>query len=476
MKTKHTLYSENGFIIGSLLVVIFIISILIVTVTSTSISNLQSATQEQYRVSAQFTADAGLDLGLHELNLDENWTGTSGEQDFYTTTSGRTIRATYEVTIGPGSDVNRKTITSTARVYSPDTATTPKTTRTYQLEAQAVTSGTGPGSVISGVGGLILENNAKITGGDVIVNGSALVNLNAQIGLSTNPINLRVAYQSCPNPADATFPQVCTSGQPITNNGLIYGDVQAQLQTNNTGMSNPGLTAPTFAPVAVPGYDRPTHKAASSPAGGYSPNSAPIKCAGGVANWPANAKISGNVTIANNCDITINGNVWITGNLTFGNNAKIIISNSLGTTVPVIMIDGSTGLDTGNNSQFVPNLSGTGAEVVSVWWNTNPATNGGFNCGGIPDLLDCTTVTGLALSSSQSTTTIELSNNTNAENTVFRTLWSRAEISNNGALGAVAGQTILLKQNAVINFTASIPGSDNLTITWVKKGYLRVFQ
>jgi hypothetical protein len=478
MKTK----SENGFIVGSLLVIIFIVSILLITVTSTTISNFQSATLEQYRVSGQFTADAGLDLGLHELNLDETWAGTGGEVDFYTTSTGKSIRATYEVSIGPGSADNRRNITSTARIYSPASETTPKVTRTYQLEAQAVTSGTGPGSVISGVGGLILENNAKITGGDVIVNGTAVISNGAQIGLSTNPINLRVAYQSCPVPVNATYPQVCTTGEPITNGGLIFGDVQAQRQTNSAGMSNPGLTSSIFAPVAVPGYDRPAHKAAlqnpsTDPnAAGYAPNAAPIRCSGGAANWPANSKISGNVSIANNCEVTLNGNVWITGNLTFGNNAKIRIAEGAGVTVPVIMLDGSTGLDTGNNSLFIPNSFGTGAEVVSVWWNTNLATNGGFDCGGIIDKFECTNVTGLALSSSQSTTTIELSNNTNAENTVFRTLWSRAEISNNGALGAVAGQTILMKQNAVINFTASIAGSDNLTVTWVKKGYLRVFQ
>ena len=119
---------------------------------------------------------------------------------------------------------------------------------------------------------------------------------------------------------------------------------------------------------------------------------------------------------------------------------------------------------------------GSGAEVITVWWNTDTGTNGGFDCGGIADPLDCTNVTGVALESSQGNTTIDLSNGTNADNTVFRTLWSRAEISNNGALGAVAGQTIELKQNAVINFTASISGSDNLVTTWVKRGYLRVFQ
>ena len=470
MKTNN-----NGFIVGTLLVIIFLISTLIVVVTSTSIGNFQSASKDQFRVNAQFAADAGLDVGLHELNLDDTWTGTVGEVDFYTTSSGKSIRTTYEVVIGPGSSTTRRTITSTARVYSPATDTIPNTTRIYELEAEAVTSGTGPGSVISGVGGLILENNAKITGGDVIVNGDVTVDNNAQIGLSTNPINLRVAYQRCPSPVDATYPQVCTSGEPITNNGLIYGDVQAQLQLDGSGMSNPGLTSAVFAPVAVPGYDRPTHKAAV--VNSYPPTNNIVRCDNGQSKtWPANVQITGDISLGNNCTVTVLGDVWITGDLSFGNGAEIVISDTLGTTRPIIMLDGADGLDTGNNTTFTPNSSGTGAEVVSVWWNTNTGTNGGFDCGGIADPYDCTSVTGLALSTSQSITTIELSNNTNAQNTVFRTLWTRAEISNNGALGAVAGQTILMKENAVINFTASIAGSDNLVTTWVKKGYLRVFQ
>jgi type II secretory pathway pseudopilin PulG len=471
MKTKN----ENGFIIGTLLVVIMIVSVLLVVVTSTSVSNYQSATKEQFRVSAQFAADAGLDVGIHELNLDENWAGTLGEVDFYTSTSGRTYRTTYEVEITPGSSPLRKTITSTARSYSPSTATTPQATRIYQLEAEEVTSGFGPGSVVSGVGGLILENNAKITGGDVVVNGRVTVNNGAQIGLSTNPINLRVAHQSCPIPVNATYPQVCTTGQPITNNGLIFGNVQAQNQTTATGMSSPGLTSSLFAPIAVPGYDRPLHKAAVAVT--HAPSDTEVSCGNNqTKTWPANARITGNFTLGNGCTVNIIGDVWITGNLSFGNNSTIRIADSMTTTRPVIMIDGSAGINTGNNTRILPNSSGTGAEVITTWWNTNTATNGGFNCGGIPDLLDCTNVTGLALSTSQATTTINLSNNASASNTVFRTLWSRANISNNGALGAVSGQTIQLGENAVINFTASIPGSDNLTKTWVKKGYLRVFQ
>ncbi len=474
MKTK-----ETGFIVGTLLVVIVIVSTLLLTVTSTSIANFQSASKDQYRVSAQFTADAGLDYGLHQLNLDQNWTGTwdgtDGEIDFYSTTAGRSIRTSYEVVIGPGSTDERKSITSTARVYSPSTDTIPKSVRSLQLDAEAVTTGYGPGSVISGVGGLILNNNAKITGGDVIVNGKVSIDNGAQIGLSTNPINLRVAHQNCPVIVDSSYPQVCTSGQPITNLGLIYAEVIAQNQTNTAGMSSPGLTGSEFAPVVVPGYNRVAHK--SGVIDTYPSNDATVNCGNNATKtWPAKSKITGNVHLGNGCTVNIVGDVWITGNISFGNNSKIVISNTMGTVRPILMIDGAAGFVTGNNTIITPNSFGTGAEVVTTWWNTNTATNGNFTCGGIVDPLDCTAVTGLALSTSQPSTTINLSNNANASNTVFRSLWSKALISNNGALGAVSGQTIEMGSNAVINFTASIPGSDNLSITWVKRGYLRVFQ
>lgn len=468
----NTSTSQQGFIVSTLLMLIITISTLLLIITQVAIDNFQYASRLTNRVNAQFAADAGLDMGIHQLNLLGTYTGSSGEVTLLDTADKRT---TYEIVVNDTVDPDRKVIRSTGRTYAGGGSTEVLATRIFELEVEAVTSGTGPGSVVSGVGGLIVNNNAKITGGDVIVNGSVTIVNNGQIGLSTNPINLRVAHQSCPSPADATYPQVCTSGQPITNNGLIYGDVQAQNQTNSTGMSNPGLTGSTFAPIAVPGYDRPTHKAAVTAT--YNANDAAVRCSNNQSRtWGANIRINGNFALGNGCRLTITGNVWITGNVTFGNNAEIIIANSLGTTRPVIMIDGQSGFVTGNNTTVTPNSSGTGAEVITTWWNTNTTTNGGFTCGGLPDPLDCTTVTGLALSTSQNTTTINLSNNTNAANTVFRTLWSRAEISNNGALGAVAGQTIELRQNAVINFTAAIAGSDNLVTTWVKRGYLRVFQ
>lgn len=460
--------SEQGFILSTLLIAIFFILLSVTYITSLSLNSYSLATRDIYKANAQMTADAALDIALSTINTTGISAYTTAYSSEATLLTDGALTTTYQIAAQDTADATKKVLSVIARTKI-NSAT--KATRRYELDIQSVTSGTGPAAVVSGVGGLTLNNNSRISGGDVIVNGSVLVSNNAQIGLSTNPINLRVAHQSCPSPVTAAYPQVCTSGQPITANGPIYGDVKAQNQTTGTNMSLPGLTSSSFTPVAVPGYDRPTQKAAVTTT--YAAGASQITCG---TTWPANLKITGNVSLSNNCNITVSGNVWITGNLTFGNNASFTVANSLGATRPVFMIDGQSGVVFGNNSVVTPNASSSGIEFITTWWNTNTATNGNFNCGGIADLLDCTAVTGLALSTSQATTTIDFSNNSTASGSILRTLWSRVNIANNGAIGAVAGQTVQLGNNAVINFTASIPGSSNLVTVWAKRGYMRVYQ
>jgi hypothetical protein len=88
---------------------------------------------------------------------------------------------------------------------------------------------------------------------------------------------------------------------------------------------------------------------------------------------------------------------------------------------------------------------------------------------------DCLDVTGPSLANSQNILTIDLGNNASVEGSVLYSRWSKVKVSNNGALGAVAGQTVELGNNAVISFTASVPGSANLITTWVKRGYMRTY-
>lgn len=462
-KASRNTQKQNGFLMPVLLFTIAFIVTMISIVGSFSLTTYNLSTRETYRVDAQLAADAGLDASLIELNNNASWTGTTGE---VAVLNDGKIKTTYSATISNGTSSDKKILAVTAKTYSPVNASSPKITRKYEVDVQAVTSGTSITSVVSGVGGLVLNNNSKITGGDVVVNGKITMNNQSQIGTQSNSVNVRVAHQSCPSPANSTYPQLCGAGngQPISlsNNAKIYADVQANNQTTSTNMFNPGLTAGSgVPPISLPEYNRTTHPVAVT----KNPGDVGIVCPNnGSITWPADVKITGNVNLGNNCTLTIVGNVWITGNFSTGNNGKIIVSNTLGTSRPVFMVDGSTGFTLSNNGRVIPNSSGTGIELRTFWSHSSSGCSP-----------DCTALTGTGLANSQGIVTIDLGNNGDAPNSVFLAQWSRVRISNNGALGAVAGQSIQLDNNAVINFTASVPGSSNLTVTWVKRGYMRVF-
>ena len=261
---------DDGFIVATILITVFMVVLMAIAILSLSVANNQNAAREQYRINAQFAADAGLDIGIQSLNSDSDWAGAT-ETVLYQDSK---MKSTYTTTIVNGATDSKKTIKTTARVYVPATASAATVTRIYELDVEAVTSGIGLTSVVSGVGGLTLNNNAKITGGDVVVNGTVSVGNNAQIGLSTtnnvtNPekvINVRVAHTNCPVPATSAYPRTCgtnENGEPITiiGNGVIYADVRATNQTIGTQMLNPGLVPnQTIAPYTMPTYDRNQQK------------------------------------------------------------------------------------------------------------------------------------------------------------------------------------------------------------------------
>ena len=461
--------SQDGQVLITLIVVVPATILIVAAYMSLSVNNYRLGRQDQFRSQGQMAADGGADYAIYQINQDDSWAGTPGE---VTLQSDSAKKTTYEAAVTDNSPT-AKTLTVIGRTYFPPNSASATSTVTLKIDLSAVTSGTGPTSVSTGVGGLILSNNAKISGGDVVVNGKITLGNNAQIGLTTNSVNVRSAHQSCPIPANSSYPQVCGpgNGEPILlgNNAKIYANVQATNQTTGTNMFNPGLVACSGTncdPISLPAYDRAAQVAAVTTTKTSSDSS--IACGNNQSkSWPANVKITGNVTLGNNCTVTINGNTWVTGNVTMGNNSKFVVANSLGTTSPGFMVDGGNtsgtgGFRFGNNSQIVPNSSSTGMQVVSFWSNSSCSPG-------------CSSLTGTDLYNSQGVVTIDLSNNGSASHSILWAHWTKVRISNNGAIGAVTGQTVELGNNAVINFTASVPGSDNLVTTWVKRGYMRIY-
>ncbi len=459
---------QDGFILPVLLVTGVMLVLMIIAITSESVTNQTAAEHDYYATEAQLAADAGLDEAMHEMNTQTGWTGTGGDVTLLND-AARNLKTTYNVVVNDGGDSIDKTLVVTAKTYFPASATSPKVTRKYAMDIQAVTTGTGAASVVTGVGGLVMNGNSKVSGGDVIVDGTITMSNNSQIGLSTNPVNVRVADQACPKPADSTYPQVCSGGgQPITmgTTSFIYGNVQAKNQTTGTNMLNPGLVAcsgTSCDPVPMPSFDRTGFKNTVNGSGQTMTGAAASNCPnGGTISWPANVKITGNVSIQNKCTIKINGNVWVTGSVAIQNNANFVVQDSVGTTYPDVVVDGQSGFIIGNKGSITPNSQGTSMEVLTFW------SSGACSP-------DCSSVTGTSLYSSQQATTINLSNTGSAPGAILYAYWSEVQLSNNGSLGAVSGQTVSLGNNAVITFGTAVPGSDNQITTWVKRGYMRQY-
>lgn len=422
-----------------------------------SLTSYQVARLDQYHTMAQLAADAGADASVEAFSADNSWSGSGGPVTIH---SDSKIKTTYTASIS--GDDTAKTIAITGSTYSPATASTPSRTVKIYVDLRPVTQGNY--SVVAGTGGLVMQNNSKIPNGNIFVNGSLTMSNSAQIGLSVLGVGLtavpvQVADQICPIPADATYPQVCsgTSHPPISisNPAHIYGKVTANNQTDGSHMSNPGLVAGSVTPQALPTYDRAAQKAAAT----NNMTGAAASCTSilGSVTWPANTKITGDVTISKTCSVTVQGNVWITGNLTLTNSGSIKPANSLGSTMPVVMVDGSTGVTFNNGGTSGTNLSLTGIEFITFYC--------GVGCN------EDSTVTGTALAASQGLPTITMNNSSAAINAILYAYWSQVNIGNSGQIGAVVGQNILMSNTATFTLGGSVGGVS--TTTWVVKGYRR---
>lgn len=445
---------QNGQILVSLIIVVPSMIVIVAAYLNLGASSYRSSRQDQFHTMAQLAADSGADYAIGQINQNSNYASTSET----TLHSDSQVRTTYSETITTNGS-SSKTITSTGKTYWPASAATPATSVTVKIDLRAVAQGNY--SIISGEGGLIMSNTSKVVAGDIFINGTINLSNSAQIGLSTNAVNVDVADEACPLPPDATYPRICNAGeaaQPISinNSAHIYGTVKANNQTTGTAMTNPGLVASSgVATQALPFYDRAAQKAAVT----TTITGASASCSSGTKTWAANTKITGDVTISNSCKVTVAGNVWITGELTVSNTAQMIVADSLGAIRPNIMVDGEDGAIFKNSANLVSNASGTGFEIYSFWANAACSP-------------DCTTLTGTNLYNSRNSVTISLDNSAQGPQSIFYAYWSKVLVKNSGQLGALVGQTIELKNSGTIAFGSTTSSG---SVFWVANGYRRTF-
>jgi hypothetical protein len=297
----------------------------------------------------------------------------------------------------------------------------------------------------------------------VYVGGKLTLNGAAKIGTYSQPLTVDVANQACPegNDPGPTYPETCTSGEPISlaHSTNIYGTVCATGQTstgphNNIqgGSTGEGLKVGcTAAPASPPTYDRDAQIAAVSTTAAGSNNAYTCQSWPFDRTWPANLKLTGNVNIASSCNVTIKGNVYITGDLNIGGAAKITVDDSVGTTRPVVIVDGT--ITVGGSAQLIANSSGTGIEFISFKSTASCSP-------------DCTNLSGTDLAQSSQAQTVSIGGAANVPGMIFDAYWGKIKVAGSGNVGSAIGQTVDMSGAGTVTFGTTLSsGARTWTIT-----------
>ncbi|HVU59582.1 MAG TPA: pilus assembly PilX N-terminal domain-containing protein [Candidatus Saccharimonadales bacterium] len=454
--------SQDGYLLVTVLAISVIFGVIGLALMSSASSQFRLSSDDYYANDALYVAEAGIEQSVHQLNQDSTFTGYGTAQQFFNNSTQGT--GTFTTTVANIPSSNAKTITSVGRTYRYGSSTV---VSTKTIKVTVVGTQSNGSSVVTGPGGLILTGSATITNGPVYVNGSINLSGAAAIGTNQQPLSVNVADEMCPTGANPgpTYPQVCTSGNPITMaySTHIYGTVCATNQTstgpNNNitgGSTGQGLVAGCVAPVvAPPTYDRASQIAAvTTTAAGNNIN---YDCSqwqnpnGFTRTWPANLELTGNVNMTSSCNLTITGNVYITGNLTIGGAATIRVADSVGTTQPVIVVDGT--ITVNGSASMIANSSGTGIKLISF--------KSSASCGSA-----CTSLSGNDLYNSQSQTTVNIGGAVNLPGMVFQSYWGTLALGGSGHVGAIAGQVINMSGAGTVIFGTTLSsGTQTWTIT-----------
>lgn len=460
---------EQGMILVAVITITAILTLIGLSLAAGVTSQYTLASTDLYATNADMVAEAGVEESVEQLNQNDSFAGyTSSQQFFNNSTQGKGV---FTTTVNNTSDTNAKVITSTGQVYRQNNLIKPASTRL--IKVTVVGTGSTGYSVQSGPGGLILGGSANITNSQVYVNGTLTLQGTSKIGTVSQPLQVDVANDACPTGASPgpTYPQICTGTQPISlaYSTNIYGTVCATGQTttgpNNNiqgGSTGQGLKAGCTAPtVSMPTYDRAGQISQVTTTKASSDSS--IDCtryltgSGFTRTWPSNLKITGNIDVGNSCDLTVSGNVYITGNLSIDGAAKIKVADSLGTTRPVVIVDGT--ITVGGSASIQANASGTGIQFISFKSSAScsPA---------------CTSLSGNDLKTSQGTQTITVGGAAKLAGMIFDAYWGKISLTGSGNMGSAIGQTVDMTGAGTITFGTSLSSGAR---TWTITSYQHIY-
>lgn len=469
--------SERGFILPTVMLLTAALTVIGIALMSSASSQYKLTSDNIYAQNALLAAEAGVEQSINALNESETFNGYPTEQAFINDPTQGIGRFKTTIENDPNG-TNSKIITSTGYAYRHNDLSKRISKRSIKVTTVGTSS---PGySVNTGPGGLIMSGSASINNSDVHVNGTIQMSGAARIGSDIVPATVNVANIACPpgNTPGPAFPSLCSSSQPISipdwSTASIIGTVCATGQTQSKFPSSPyNLALPqiragllggqglrsncTAPPVGYPTYNRANHLSQVTTTGSGTSNT--YVCGSWPFNrtWPANLRLTGNVTVDSSCDVTIHGNAHITGNLTLGGAARIRVAESAGSTRPVVIVDGN--ISVGGASALIPNSRGTGIQFIS--FRTNASCNP-----------NCTALSGNELKASQGLQTVAISGGVSLPGMVFQSYWGRITVNGAGNIGSAIGQTVDLQGAGTIIFGTGLSSGAK---TWSITSYQQVY-
>lgn len=143
-------------------------------------------------------------------------------------------------------------------------------------------------------------------------------------------------------------------------------------------------------------------------------------------------EITGNLTVTNGADLTVNGTIYVHGTVSISNNAKVHLASAYGNTSGTIVADGK--VDVSNNVIFC----GSG-------WNgsTCNTSNGSY-------------IMVLTTSSKQLTSDPAVNVSNNAAAVIFYASSGLIKLNNNAGLYEAVGYKIYLENNATVTYQAGL--------------------
>lgn len=447
--------AEQGMILISMVIVVSVLMIIGLSLMSATTGQYSATGTDLYNANALYTAEAGIEQSIQQLNASDSFSGYASAQTFFNSAAQGKGVFTTTVSANPN-DSNGKIITSTGMIYRYNTSTV---VSTRMVKVTVVGTGSSGFSVYSGPGGMILSGSGAITNSSVYVGGTLTMSGASRIGTSSNPLTVDVADMACPtgsNPG-SSYPSLCTT-QPLIMSGspVIYGSVCATNQTSSTyiqkGSGGQGLEAGCTAPTTTPPtYSRSAQIAAVTTTASGTSNTYTCQSYPFNRTWPANLELTGNVEIGGSCNLDIKGNVYVTGNLSIDGASTTTVDNSLGTTRPVIIVDGT--VTVGGSAAINENSSGTGLEIISFDSNASCAAS-------------CSSITGTALYKTSTFQTVNVGGAVKVPGVIFDAYWGEAVIGGSGNIGSAVGQTVNLSGAGTVTFGTTLSsGSKTWTIT-----------